>query len=120
MIDAGGSTLDLAICRAHGPDPVLTFTLSEFVGSITDVCGANYFMRLEKYLKKRLDQGSNATRGTLTWPVLQQHVRQQLKESTVIERVLQDSRCRIILKALGEFADDTSAGIVENQISLSG
>ncbi|KAI9880732.1 MAG: hypothetical protein M1830_001015 [Pleopsidium flavum] len=120
VIDAGGSTLDLPICCTHGRNATLYFTPSDVIGSITHVWGANYLMRFETYFKKQLDQRLDSTRDRLTWPILQQHVRRELKGSLMMKQVLQDHpRCQISLDGLGQFADDTSAGIARNRISLS-
>ena len=121
VIDAGGSTVDIALCIARVFNGVTSFTSTQSIGSITTLGGTNYLMRLEQSFERKLLRGSDTTRSALPWSLLRPRVRQHLREEDTTVQLLEESpsECTVIFRDLGMFPDDVAAGIRRSCITLS-
>ncbi|MCJ1431768.1 hypothetical protein MMC27_001123 [Xylographa pallens] len=86
VLDAGGSTVDIAVCRVQLSDNIPRFVAIQAIGSIMGVGGINYLMKLERCFRYKLDHGLPA--GGLTWTMVQHVVRRELNEPSCIDSAL--------------------------------
>ena len=122
VIDAGGGTIDVAICLARIFNSVPRFTSTQVLGSITGVCGANWFMRLEHCVERKVLQEKETMKIGLPWSALQPIVRKQLRQARGIRNLLQDTvpDYAVLLRTLESSIDHVSAdGGETNEITLS-
>ena len=122
VIDAGGSTIDVAICLARIFNSVPRFTSTRVLGSITGVCGANWLMRLENCIERKVFQERETTKIRVPWSKLQPFVRKELRKATGIPNLLQDTvpDYPVLLRTMGSSIDHVSAaGTEANEITLS-
>ncbi|MCJ1317475.1 hypothetical protein MMC15_002800 [Xylographa vitiligo] len=65
VLDAGGSTVGIAVCSVQHKNNVPRSTSIMAIGSIMGVGGSNYHMKLERCFRRKLDHGVPVTGGTL-------------------------------------------------------
>lgn len=118
VFDAGGGTIDIAVCQTHVVYGGSKVQSTNAIGSIVGVCGANYLMRLEKCFMDMIRRGSPSTQSALPWRKVQLYIRQSLKR-----RGSPHPTKEITLKLYGKksefnLQDDEAAGIRHDCITL--
>ncbi|MCJ1397107.1 hypothetical protein MMC11_000299 [Xylographa trunciseda] len=88
VLDAGGSTLDIAVCDVQNSNNVARFTSIQAIGSIMGVGGVNYLMNLESCFQHKLQHGLQAKAGVPSWTRIQPRVREKLNEPDCIVSTL--------------------------------
>lgn len=118
VLDAGGGTIDIAVCQTRTVYGGSKSPSINAIGSIVGVCGANYLMRLEKCLMDKLRREFPSTQSALPWRKVQLHVRRRLKQ---IGSPPSDKALSIILNWESselKLQDDKAAGIKPDVVSL--